>query len=95
MQAAAGYVELGNDENATRWWVVVLGDDHRITHLVAKGFNLALCQLFAIVQLFNPLVEFLEGRLLLHSRVLRNDFERVFEAGGTRGAQVPVSMTAF
>lgn len=47
---------------------------------------MALCQLFAIVQLFNPLVELLEGRLLLHSRILRNDFERVFEAVLSAGA---------
>lgn len=48
------------------------------THLVAEGLDLALCQLFAIIQLFYPLVEFLEGRLLLHRCNLRNDFERVF-----------------
>lgn len=48
------------------------------TYLIAEGFYLAFCQLFAVVQLFYPLVELFEGRLLLHRMDLRNDFQCVF-----------------
>lgn len=61
----------------------------RVTHLLAKGPNLALAQLLALVELLDPLVQLLGKALVLHagpppaaSSVLRQESARRRSQGG-------------
>lgn len=51
--------------------------DRTRTYLVAQELHLALGQLFALVQLLDPLVKFFQGRFIVHNTNVKRRKTRI------------------